>query len=98
MRSVVMIMHATAIVVVAASTAAAQPPSFAGRWVARTRTASAHPERRPVDDGNARHGLGLRPDPQQDATTLTVEYARFAPQRHAAADEARLPAGWIGEP
>ena len=78
MRSVVMIMRLAAAVLIAASTAAAQTPSFAGRWVL-----APEPPSRTQSGGRLTPSApgtlwGSDVTLTQDATTLTVEYARFA--------------------
>ena len=76
MRSVVMIMRTAAAVLV--GPAAAQTPSFAGRWVL-----APEPPSRTQSGGRLTPSApgtlwGSDVTLAQDATTLTVEYARFA--------------------
>jgi len=78
MRSVEMIMRLAAAVFIAAGTAAAQTPSFAGRWVL-----APEPPSRTQSGGRLTPSApgtlwGSDVTLTQDATTLTVEYARFA--------------------
>jgi hypothetical protein len=71
-------MHATAILLVAAGAAAAQAPAFGGRWLlAPEPSSSTQGGGRPAA-GTQGTGWGSDLTLSQDATTLTIEYARFA--------------------
>jgi hypothetical protein len=70
-------MRALAIVLIAAGVAGAQPASFSGRWVVApdpVPTAQRGGRPAPANQGT---GWGSDLTITQDATTLTVEYARF---------------------
>jgi hypothetical protein len=78
MRSIKIGMSAAALLFTIASAVAAQPPNFAGRWVlAPDAPATTHRGGRPAP-GSQGAGWGSDLTVTQDATSLTIEYARFA--------------------
>ena len=77
MRPVEMVMRVSAILLIASGAASAQQASFAGRWVVAPDPAPTSERGGRPAPANQGTGWGSDLTITQDASTLTIEYARF---------------------